>query len=67
MGQRKNKSALHDRLAVFFSRLALQLAAFYSAAKPKFLFRRRPAANSAAEGSNNNDVDQLVRVRGRCS
>jgi len=35
---------------IFFS-AGFPPAAFYSAAKPHFIFRRRPAANSAAEGS----------------
>ena len=48
----KHQSALYDRLAIFFAAAwPYFLAAFYSAAKPNFYFWRRPAANSAAEGS----------------
>ena len=40
--KKKHKSALHNRLAVFFGGGLAELS-----------FRRRPAANSAAEGSSN--------------
>jgi len=38
-------------LALFFFSACLWLAAFYSTAKPNFLFRHRLVYNSAAEGS----------------